>query len=121
PLVHPPQDAFNRLENPLNPGTMSQRAGSLSYETFAAGFALAVYALFFLLCDLGRWRLGLLTTLGSNALAGYIIHDMVGDTLSPYAPRDAPLWYVLAIVALYLSICYLFLRHLEKHKLFLKL
>ena len=36
--------------------TMSQRTGSVSYQTFAAGFSLAVYALFVQLCDLGRLR-----------------------------------------------------------------
>jgi hypothetical protein len=100
---------------------MSQRTGSLSYQLFGAGFALAVYVLFFLLCDLGRWGLGLFSTLGSNALAGYIIHDMVDEAVKPYVPRDAPWWYVVMALALYLSICYLFLRDLEKHKLFLRL
>jgi predicted acyltransferase len=101
--------------------TMSQRAGSLSYQTFASGFALALYGVFYLLCDVGGWQLGLFRTLGSNALAGYILHDLVGEALKPYAPNDSPLWYVLTITGVYLWICYLFLRHLEKQKLFLRL
>jgi predicted acyltransferase len=121
PFVPPAQDTDGKFLYPLSLWTMSQRAGSLSYLTFAAGFSLAVYALFYLLCDLGHWRLGLFVTLGSNALAGYILHDMVMEAVKPYTPKDAPLWYVLAALALYLSICYLFLRHLEKHKLFLRL
>jgi predicted acyltransferase len=101
--------------------TMSQRAGSLSYLTFASGFALALYGVFYLLSDIGGWRVGIFRTLGSNALAGYILHDLVGDAFKPYAPSDSPLWYALGITGVYLLVCYVFLRHLEKQKLFLKL
>jgi predicted acyltransferase len=101
--------------------TMSQRAGSLSYLTFAAGFSLALYALFYLLCDVAGWRLGLFGTLGSNALVGYILHDMVDNALSPYAPGDSPIWYVLLLLSIYLAVCWLFLRKLEKDKLFVRL
>jgi predicted acyltransferase len=117
-LVEPP---FVPPSQPVNLWTMSQRAGSVSYQTFAAGFALAVYALFALACDLGRLRLGLFATLGSNALAAYIIHDLVEDAIKPYAPKDAPLWFVLAAFALFLAVCYLFIRHLEKNQIFLRL
>jgi len=101
--------------------TMSQRAGSLTYLTFATGFALALYAVFYWLCDVRGWQLGVFRTLGSNALAGYVIHDFVADAFHPYAPADAPAWYILTITGLYFGVCYLFLRHLEKHKLFLRL
>jgi hypothetical protein len=100
---------------------MSQRAGSLSYLTFAAGFSVGLYALFYLACDIFGARLALFATLGSNALAGYIIHDMVDSAISPYTPKDAPWWYVLAVLAVYLFICWLFLRKLEKDRLFLRL
>jgi peptidoglycan/LPS O-acetylase OafA/YrhL len=100
---------------------MSQRAGSVSYQTFAAGFALTVYAVFVLACDVGSLRIGLFRTLGTNALAAYILHDLVNDAIKPFVPRDSPLWYVLAGFALSLGICYLFLRYLEKQRLFLKL
>ena len=50
---------------------MSQRAGSVSYQTFAAGFSLATLAVFVLVCDLGRARSHVLQTLGENALAMY--------------------------------------------------
>jgi hypothetical protein len=117
-IVEPP---FVPPSRSVNMWTMSQRSGSVSYQTFAAGFALAIYALFALACDRGRVRLGLFATFGSNALAAYIIHDMVDDAMKPYAPKDAPLWFVLAAFALFLSICYLFVRHLEKQRIFLRL
>jgi len=117
-LVEPP---FVPPSRPVNLWSMSQRSGSVSYQTFAAGFALAVYALFVLACDRGRLRVGLFATLGSNALAAYLIHDLVGDAIKPYAPRDAPLWFVVAAFGLFLAVCYLFVRHLEKNRIFLRL
>jgi predicted acyltransferase len=106
---------------PVNLWSMSQRCGSVSYQTFAAGFSLAVYALFVLACDRGRLRLGLFTTFGSNALAAYLLHDLVSEAIKPYAPTDAPLWFVLAAFGLFLAVCYLFVRHLEKNHIFLRL
>src|SRR5208283_3371006 len=47
PFVPPPEGAVPNL------WTMSQRTGSASYQTFAAGFSLAVYALFVFFCDRG--------------------------------------------------------------------
>jgi predicted acyltransferase len=117
-LVEPP---FVPPARPVNLWTMSQRAGSVSYLTFSAGFSLAVYALFVLACDMGRMRLGIFATFGSNALAAYIIHGLVDDAIKPYTPRDAPLWFVAAAFGLFLGICYVFVRHLEKNRIFLRM
>jgi predicted acyltransferase len=116
PLVHidkkpPTNDLF----------TMSQRSGSLTYLVFGAGFSLAVYAIFVLASDVGRIQIGIFRTLGTNALAGYIIHGLVNDAVKPFGPRDSPLWYVLTGFFVSLAICYLFLRSMEKQRLFLKL
>lgn len=100
---------------------MSQRAGSPSYLIFGAGFSLALYAVFVLVCDVAGFHAAVLETLGANALAAYIVHDMVGHTLHGYTPRDAPLWYALAAFGVFFALCYVFLRHLEKHRLFLRL
>jgi predicted acyltransferase len=117
-LIEPP---FVAPTHPVNMWTMSQRAGSASYLTFGAGLSLSLYALFVLACDVGPLRVGIFRTLGSNALAGYIIHSLVADAVKPFAPKDSPLWYVLAAFAVFLAICYLFIRHLEKHGLYLRL
>jgi predicted acyltransferase len=121
PFVPPATGPGNEPVHKSTLLTMSQRAGSITYLTFAAGFSLALYALFFLACDVGQCRLGLFGTLGSNALAGYVLHELVGNAVEAYAPADSPLWYACSAIALYLAICYLFLRHLQKHKLFLRL
>jgi hypothetical protein len=117
-LVEPP---FVPPSRPVNLWTMSQRAGSVSYLTFGAGFSLAVYALFVVASDLGPLRLGVFRTFGSNALAAYVIHEMVARAVKPFVPNDAPLWYVLAAFALFFAICYVFVRYLEKNGLFLRL
>ncbi len=116
PLIHvldkpPTNDLF----------TMSQRSGSVTYLTFGAGFALAVFALFVLACDLGPLKLGVFRTLGTNALAAYIVHGLVADAVKPLVPRDSPLWYVTVGFATNLTICYLILRSMERQKLYLKL
>jgi predicted acyltransferase len=101
--------------------TMSQRAGSVSYLVFGAGFSLALYGLFVHACDVRGFGLGLLDTLGRNALAGYILHLLVDDAVKPYAPGDAPLPFVLFAFGVYLGITWIFLRFLEKRGIFIRL
>jgi len=117
-FVEPP---FVPPSRPVNIWTMSQRAGSVPYLTFGAGFSLAVYALFVLLCDAGPLQLGIFRTLGVNALAGYILHDLVNLAIEPLAPKDSPLWYVTFAMCVSIAICYAVLRYLEKNRIFLKL
>jgi predicted acyltransferase len=115
PFVEPPTGHVVDL------WTMSQRTGSVSYLTFAAGFSLAIYAMFVLFCDRGGFRAGLFRIFGQNALAAYIIHSMVAGAVKPYVPNDAPLWYIAAGFSFYFAICALFNRHLEEQQLFLRL
>lgn len=105
----------------VNLWTMSQRAGSLSYLTFAAGFSAAVFALFVLLSDLGPIRLGVFRTFSRNALAAYVLHELVFLAVKPLAPRDAPAWYVTCAFLAAFGITYLIIRHLEKDEIYLKL
>jgi predicted acyltransferase len=106
---------------PIKLWSMSQRTGSVSYLIFSSGFSLAVYALFVAACDRGKLQIGLFRTFGQNALAAYILHGLVADAVKPFAPKDAPAWYVAAAFLLYFGINYLFIRNLEKNGLFLKL
>jgi predicted acyltransferase len=121
PLASPSAEQLKQMNAQKNIWTMSQRAGSLTYLTFAAGFALAVAVLFLWLDERRQWRWGVFETLGRNALAGYILHGWISDAIKPYTPRDAPLWYVVAALALFLFLCWLVLRSLEKQRLFLRL
>jgi predicted acyltransferase len=117
PFVPPPPSSRRQW----NYWMMSQRAGTLSYLTFAAGFSLLVCAAYYVACDRWGWRLGLFETLGTNALAGYIIHGMTDAAVSPFVPRDSPAWYMWAGFAVYFAITWLFLRTLEKNRIFLRL
>jgi predicted acyltransferase len=127
PFVAPPEGLERRQpaqpgpERRMNIWTMSQRAGSVSYLTFSAGLSMSFYALFILLCDVGALQIGVFRTLGSNALAAYIVGGMVAGLVKPYCPKDAPLWFALSALAVYFLIIYLILRYLEKHKLYLRL
>ena len=118
PPFVPPPDKQHRQENYW---MMSQRAATLSYHTFGAGFSLAVYALFYIACDIGGLKLAMFRTLGTNALVGYILHGMVDDRVKAFVPRDSPGWYVTAGFVLYFYITWLFIRFLEKNKIYLKL
>ena len=114
----PPPDATQRK---WNYWMMSQRGGTLSYTTFSAGLALFLYAGFYLVCDRWGWRLRLFETLGTNALAGYILHSMVDGSVSAFAPNDSPGWYVTIVFAIYFGITWLMLWTLERNKIFLRL
>jgi hypothetical protein len=106
---------------PVSMFTMSQRAGSVSYLVFGAGFSLTIFAFFVWACDEKRLELAVFRTFGSNALAAYIIHELVMEAMRPYTPKDSPLWYALATFCLFLAITYLFLWHLERNRVYLRL
>jgi predicted acyltransferase len=118
PLVEPP---FVPPVHPANIWTMSQRAGSASYQTFGAGFSVAVFALFVGISDFARGRVGLFQTLGTNALVAYILHELVNEAIKPLVPKDSPLWYVFCGFGISFGVCYVCLRFLERRRLFLRL
>lgn len=94
--------------------TMSQRAGSLSYLTFAAGFALVTYAMFVVFCDRGRFRWSVFQVLGQNALVAYMIHIPIERVAKPYLPKDSPEWFAWLAFLAFAWICVAFVRWLEK-------
>ena len=68
---------------------MGKRMPSLSFITFATGFAFALYGVFVVVCDIGGLQLGIFTTFGTNALAAYFLHHLVEEAVSPLVPHDA--------------------------------
>ena len=79
PFVPPPGLKYRKW----NYWMMSQRGGTLSYPTFAAGVSLVIYAFFLWFSDGLKIQLGIFRTLGTNSLAAYILHDIAGWIFDP--------------------------------------
>jgi predicted acyltransferase len=109
-LVEPP---FVPPTHPVNLWTMSQRAGSVTYLLFGAGFSMGVVAMFVWACDVHRLQLGMWRTFGTNALAAYLIQAVIGGVVGQVIPKDAPLEIVLAGLFLFVGTCYVCVRMLE--------
>ena len=101
--------------------TMSQRAGSVSYLTFAAGFSLALYAGFVWLCDLRQMKMKLFSILGANALAGYLIHSLVDIPFSLARHEHAPLWIALLVTSAFVLVNTCLVWRLNRRGWFLRL
>jgi predicted acyltransferase len=101
--------------------TMSQKAGSTSYLLFSAGFSLALYAAFRVLCDGRGSRCMFFHDLGANALAGYVIHFIVMATLMNLAPGETPAWRALGIGAFQFGLIWWIVRWLNSRGLYLRL
>jgi predicted acyltransferase len=109
----------NKLPHDL--WSMSQKAGSASYQLFSAGFSLVVYAAFRVFCDFHGWRTALFHDLGTNALAAYVLHIMVMDALMNFAPKDSPVWWTLGVGALHFALVWWMVRWLNGKGLYLRL
>lgn len=100
--------------------TMSQRTGSVSYQTFAAGFSLIVLFLCCVIFDQHR-QIGLFRTLGSNALVAYIVQGLAIDSAHHLLPASAPLWAVFVGSLAVLAITWMVCRYLEARGWYLRL
>jgi hypothetical protein len=92
--------------------TMSQQSATASYLYFSAGFSLLVYRLFV------WWdpRIALFRTLGTNALAGYILAGFTEDVVKQYVP--GPWWWSFA---LFFGLTWAILWLLERRGWYLRL
>lgn len=101
PVAAPP---FFPPDGEIGLWTMSQRAGSVTYLVFAAGFAMAVYAGFVWLCD-GRGKSsGFLAILGANALAGYLLHEIVMLPFDSIRHESDPLWRAVLLTVVFMAV-----------------
>jgi predicted acyltransferase len=105
----------------LNYWLMSKRMVTPPYILAATGYCLVIYAFLMLLCDWGSVQIGVFRTLGQNALAAYIIHEVVARAVGVFAPSDSPAWWMWSAFAVFCAITYLFVRHLEKSGIYLRM
>lgn len=117
PFVPPPSSD----QRQWNYWMMSQRAGTLSYCTFAAGVSFLVYALFVWGCDRQGWQFAVFRTFGVNALAAYILHEIVGWFIDPHISREATLIPTTIAFGVFCLATYLICRFLEWKQWFLRL
>jgi hypothetical protein len=96
---------------------MSQRAGSVTYLLAGAGVSAILLAVF----RLTAANLPPFDLLGRHALAAYLIHDPVGRMVRPFCPADAPAWWVAGCLLIYIGVTLLFVRHLDRNRLVLRL
>jgi uncharacterized membrane protein YeiB len=82
---------------------------------------MALFAIFIRLCDEGNWSLRVFALFGQNALVVYLLQGLIGNAWLEYGPRDAPLWFALALWLGYLGVMCLFLRHLDRQGIHIKL
>jgi hypothetical protein len=116
PFIAPPDSEGRKW----NYWMMSQRAGTLSYLVFTAGFSLALFAAFYVVCDVWGFRLGLFHTFGVNALLAYVLHSLVSEAMKPFIPKDSAGWYVIAAVGIFFLVNWIFVRHFEKSGIYLR-
>lgn len=117
-FVEPP---FVPPSRPVDMWTMCQRTGSTSYQFFGAGFSMLVFAAFLYACDIKTLQVGFFRTFGQNALAAYLIHDVVGETVERSIPHDSPGTLIVLGLLVFFGVTYFFVRHLEKNNIFLRL
>ncbi|MCA9041215.1 MAG: hypothetical protein KDA65_12755, partial [Planctomycetaceae bacterium] len=100
---------------------MSQRAGTMSYLIFAGGFSLLVYTLFYIFTDIWGFQIGLFRTWGTNALACYVLFELVCGGVKNFVPRDPAPWYGWASWVISMLLMWLVIRTFEKNKIFIRM
>jgi len=117
PFVGPPPPSQRKH----NYWMMGKRVVGPSFTLFASGFALALYAAFVVMCDVGGVRVGLFRTFGRNALAAYAIHHAAETSVRALVPADSPLWWCLVGLGVFFGVTYLMVKYLEDHGIFVRL
>jgi predicted acyltransferase len=127
PFMQPPEMKIR----PHSYWSMNKKMFSL----FSSGFAMALYALFIPLCDIPgvlinrpgvldgpvRFVVELFRMFGQNPLAAYIIHHLVEGAVLSVVPRDSPFWYATLGLIVFYTITYLFVRYLDRNRMYLRL
>jgi len=126
PFVQPPssEPAELRKGEPVriwNYWMMGKRTVNQSFMAFALGFAIFLYGIFVLLCDVGSLRVGVFRTFGMNPLAAYVIHEVTMVSIKPLVPEDSPVWFCVVGFLFFFTVTYLLVRGLEKQKIYVRM
>jgi hypothetical protein len=100
---------------------MSQKAGSTSYQLFAAGFSLLLFLLFLFAAERTSWEVGFFRTLGRNAIVCYIAHGFVNQWVGGWLSRDASAVTVSAGLGVVMLSVYILARLLEWRQIYVRL
>lgn len=109
-----------RRDRPLNAWMMTKRTVSVSIMLFASGFSLAVYSIFAVFSDWLGLGIGVFRTLGTNALAAYVIHEIVEHFVRLKMSKDASPQEVAIGFAIFFLISYGIVRVMEYKRWFLR-
>ena len=100
---------------------MDKRVVTASFSLFGVGFSFALFGLFVLVCDVWGREWWLFRMFGQNPLAAYLLHYPIMHSIRAIVPKDAPLWWCLVGLAACFAILVLFVRFLDRHKLYVRL
>lgn len=117
PFVPPPP----WQERTWNYWMMSQKAGTLSYLIFAAGFSLALFVAWDWLVVRYSIEIPFLRSFGRNALVCYALHGFLIDAIGNWVPRDASPWLVIASLTGLFFTLFALAWALERKRLFIRL
>lgn len=117
PFVKPPGPEARKV----NYWMMDKRIVSLSFITFATGFAMALYGLFVVACDVIGLEWGVFRMLGMNPLAAYVLHGAVERMIHLITPEDSPLWWVLTALVIFYAITLAFVKFFDDRKIYIRL
>lgn len=109
---------WNRVNNYW---MMSKRMTSLPFVLFSSGFCLAIYGLFVWLVDIKGIQIGIFRTLGTNALAAYLLHYLVKYLVSLVFPNGGPFWYGYVEFGIFFAITFGVIWFMEKRKIYIRL
>ena len=117
PLVPPP----TWQERSWNYWMMSQRAGTLSYLVFAAGFSLGLFVLWDSIVRRFAIEVPLFRCFGRNALFCYALHGFLIDAIGLWVPKDAQPWIVYSSLLGLFAVLFGVAWMLERKRIFIRL
>ena len=121
PSTNPGELAHGKPVRVWNYWMMGKRTVNQSFMTFAIGFAIFLYGVFVILCDIGSMRIGVFRTFGMNPLAAYVIHQVTAHTIQSVVPEDSPVWFCMLGFVIFFWITYLLVRGLEKQNIYIRM